>query len=161
MLLPGIWPGSVTARGRLAKSPAFGARARIAEESVESLLGNRFVDRLPDAPCPAPGSPPTAATPTRRDGIDGAQNAAMPTRRGGREGVPANKAIPEERLGRYPLDPCAAEEERLGRYPLAPSAAEEERLGRHPSASIAAEPQEHATIRATWQRIGADWRGLV
>ena len=115
---------------------------------AKSLLGNRFVGRHPDV---------------RADAVHvgGSQSAATPTRRGGSEGVPANKAIPEERLGRYPLDPCAAEEERLGRYPLAPSAAEEERLGRHPSASIAAEPQEHAAIRATWQRVGADWRGLV
>ena len=142
----GICSGGGTTRGRLAKAPAFGARARIAGESVESLLGNRFVDRLPDAPCPAPGSPPTAATPTRRDGIDGSQNAAMPTRRGGSEGVPANKAIPEERLGRYPLDPCAAEEERLGRGPL--------------DSAIAA-ASERKGIRATWQRVGADWRGLV
>ena len=146
MLLPGIWPGSVTARGRLAKSPAFGARARIAEESVESLLGNRFVDRLPDAPCPAPGSPPTAATPTRRDGIGGSKCAATSNRGGWSEGTSANKAIPEERLGRGPLAPAIA----------APP-----RLGRDPSNSIAAEPQEHAAIRATWQRVGADWRGLV
>ena len=144
------------------ESLVHGARARIAGESVESLLGNRFVDRLPDASCPAPGSPPTAATPTRRDGIGGSHSAAMHDRGDGSEGVPANKAIPEERLGRYPLDAGdAAHEERLGRGPLAPAIAAPPRLGRHPSDSSAAEPKEREAIRAAWQRVGADWRGLI
>ena len=117
---------------------------------VKSLLGNRFVDRQPSVHAAAVG-----------DG--GSQSAATPNRREGSEGVPANKAIPEERLGRYPLAPCAAQEERLGRYPLAPCAAEEERLGRGPvDSASAAQPASAATaIRAAWQRVGADWQGLI
>ena len=56
---------------------------------AKSLLGNRFVGRHPAVRAAAVdvGSSQSAATPARREGI---------------EGVTANKAIPEERLGRYP-----------------------------------------------------------
>ena len=113
---------------RLHRRSGFGLR------SAKSLLGNRFVGR------PQPAS--TAATWPR-----GTFGAAVAGGSGADAGVPANKAIPEERLGRYPLD--------------AGDAAHQERLGRHPSDSSAAAPKEREAIRAAWQRVGADWRGLI
>ena len=71
---------------------------------AKSLLGNRFVGQPPSVHAAA--SDVVALDPT-----------AMHDRGDGSEGVPANKAIPEERLGRYPLDAgAAAHQECLGRH---------------------------------------------
>ena len=112
---------------------------------AKSLLGNRFVGRSP-------------AVRAAAIGVGGSQGAATPGREGWSEGTSANKAIPEERLDRFPSDSSAAGlNTRLGRYPLdAVAAAHQERLGR--GQAVAAEA---AAIRAAWQRVGADWRGLV
>ena len=57
---------------------------------AKSLLGNRFVGRHP-------------AVRAAAIGVGGSQGAATPGREGWSEGTSANKAIPEERLGRGAL----------------------------------------------------------
>ena len=100
---------------------------------AKSLLGNRFVGRHPGVRAAAAG-----------DG--GSECAARPGRHDGSGLRSANKAIPEERLGRPQADSSVAvPPEQLGRGPL-------------DSASAA---QPAAAIRAAWQRVGANWRGLV
>ena len=74
---------------------------------AKSLLGNRFVGRHPAVRAAAAGC-----------GGDGS------------EGRPANKAIPEERLGRSPLD--------------AGDTAQSQRLGRPQADSIVAAKQERS-----------------
>ena len=78
-----------------AKSRVWLRRAWIEEVPAKSLLGNRFVGRYLLAPFAA----------SRRRG---ALQAADTDGSGADGGVPANKAIPEERLGRHPGGRAAA-----------------------------------------------------